>query len=207
MYFFRLVVCFMFLAFVCSVSAQTANTGGGKTNADRKTECRNIGGVVVEGGGGSFACSVGGATINCTSTGACICTGKCDTLGDDGGLSRVGDSKKKIFATFPRNLSRQRRTQMERLVNESLQAIHAGNGNVAVEKINELITMSRQTTGGGGLNWGDPIECRQKCKHIIEGGNPVGYGVCWWDCIISGYRGSNTGGVRPPTRPPVTRRP
>ncbi len=107
MCFFRLAVCSMFLAFVCAVSAQAPNTGA-KTNADRKTECRNLGGTVVEYGEGGFACNAGSyeATIHCTSGGVCICTGSdCDKLGGGGALGMIGDSKKKIFAAFPRNLS------------------------------------------------------------------------------------------------------
>jgi hypothetical protein len=156
-----------------------------KTNQDRKNECRqNLNGTVVEHEGGGFTCNAGpyDASIHCTSSGECICTGSdCDKLGGNHSLGKVRDSKRIILSKLPQNILSQDKTRIVNLVEQSLNAIRSGDGKTSAEKIGQIRAFMKRNASGGPLE-----DCYDHCKGHLDNGNPTAYAVCYWACVVMG---------------------
>jgi hypothetical protein len=133
---------------------------------------------------GGFTCNAGSykASIHCTSGGDCICTGAdCDQIGGGGALGKVGNSKGKILARFPQNLTSQDKAQMQRLVEQSLNAIKDRQGETAVQTIRGVRVLARRASGNS------PWEtCGDHCQHFLDEGKPLEYAYCYWACVARG---------------------
>jgi len=152
-----------------------ANFTTHQVSLDGKTSCCPITGIGTVPVSNSTGAQAGVLSSTTTQT-------KQRVTPEDERLVKDAKTRDKIVARIPKKLSHDDRAMVEQLVDQSLSAVRAGDGATAESTIRKI----RSIFGHGGLGLSPWGSCGDFCQHLLDEGNPTGYGVCYWACVLRG---------------------
>jgi hypothetical protein len=90
-----------------------------------------------------------------------------------------------VIAKIPQSLSPADKAALTQLINQSMNALRAGDGATSLRALRKVQTIAKKA--GGGI--GPLTTCGDFCQHHLDEGNAPAYAVCYYACVLKGGPG------------------